>query len=133
LELSLWNFNIMLPIKIARMGLLFGTFWCTVCPIGGALWKHKNCDYSFNNKRNFTKFLLYAYLVRIHDISCNFFIRIICTAPHPKWYLAHPWIHTHSGGHTLRTWWYLAHPWIHTHSGGHTLRTCSFAVHLVLF
>jgi hypothetical protein len=44
--LSLWNFNIMLPITRARMGLLFGTFRCTVCPIGGALWKHKNCDYS---------------------------------------------------------------------------------------
>jgi hypothetical protein len=39
LQLSLWNFNIMLPIKIARMGLLFGVFRCTVCHIGGALWK----------------------------------------------------------------------------------------------
>jgi hypothetical protein len=39
LQLSLWNFSIMLPITRARMGLLFGAFRCTVCHIGGALWK----------------------------------------------------------------------------------------------
>jgi hypothetical protein len=33
LELLLWNFNIMLPIKIALMVLLFVAFRCTVCPI----------------------------------------------------------------------------------------------------
>jgi hypothetical protein len=43
-----------------------------VCRIVGVLTKHKNCDYSLNNEQNFTKFLLYAYLVRVHDISCDF-------------------------------------------------------------
>jgi hypothetical protein len=89
----------MLPITTAQMGLLFGAFRCTVCPIEAALWKHKHCDYSFNNEWNFTKFfcmlIWWGYTI-YHTI---FFIQTICTAPHPKSYFAHPWIHTHTGAY----------------------------------
>jgi hypothetical protein len=101
LQLSLWNFNILLPITTAWLGN------CYSCYLGNfdvwfILWRvfcqYTKTDYFLNNERNFAKFVLYAYLVRVHDISYNFFIQIICTAPHPKSCLAHPWIHTHSGG-----------------------------------
>jgi hypothetical protein len=98
LQLSLCNFNIMLPITRGWMGDCYSMHFHVWFIIEGVLSKHKNCDYSLNNERNFTKFLLYTYQARVHDISYDFFIRIICTAPHPQSHLAHPWIQTHSRG-----------------------------------
>jgi hypothetical protein len=57
------------------MGLLFGAFLCTctVCSIG-VLYENTKITITFNNERNFTKFLLYAYLVRVHNISIDKFL-----------------------------------------------------------
>jgi hypothetical protein len=48
-----------------RFYSIFGAIRFSTLPPGGQNLKHKNRDYTFNNRRNFTKFLWYAHLVRV--------------------------------------------------------------------
>jgi hypothetical protein len=62
---------------MGRFHSIFGAMWFSTLPPGGQNPKHKNCAYTFNNKRNFTQFLWYAHLVRVHDISYDVLIWLI--------------------------------------------------------
>jgi hypothetical protein len=84
LELSLWNKSS--DGIVIRRASMYGLSY------RGRFVKNAKTDYSLNNERISPNFYCMLMLVMAHDISYNFFIQIICTAPHPKWYLAHPWI-----------------------------------------
>jgi hypothetical protein len=102
LQLSLWNFSIMLPITSAWMDDCYSVHF-NVWFVLHVLWR----VFCQNTKPVITPSMMngispnfYCMLIWWGYMIYRtiFFIRIICTAPHPKSYLAHPWIHTHSGG-----------------------------------
>jgi hypothetical protein len=73
LQLSLWNLNNHVTHHssdgiVIRHVAMYGLSY------SGRFVKNTKTDYSLNNERNFIKFVWYAYLVRINDISYDFFI-----------------------------------------------------------
>jgi hypothetical protein len=73
-ELFLWYLRYVLYACRACFLSKLGAIQFMVWPPGGALWKQKIVHYSINNDRIVTKFLWWALLTMIHNISYEFFI-----------------------------------------------------------